>query len=257
MRFGCCFSLMDEDILLLPRAGADYAETAFSALADLTPEQCWERSRQLAAEGVKVEVMNVMFPGSLRLTGEQADFSAVDRYLADTLEKAALFGVKRVVFGSGAARMVPDGFPKEQAFAQLTELCAEHIAPAFERRDMVCCIEPLNRGECNILNTCAEGFRLVRAVDRPGVKLLADLYHFDLEEEPLSSLADYRGSLAHAHIASAKNARRIPQEGDGEDYAAFLRALESAGCGQVSLEGDMAGGMPQIASSLLYLRSLL
>lgn len=257
MRFGCCFSLLDDDILLLPQAGAEYVETAFSDLEALTPQQCWERSRILAASGVSVKVMNVMFPGSLRLTGEQVDYDKIDRYLEQGLEKAKLFGVEKVVFGSGAARMVPTGFSHEEAFSQLIRLCRSHIAPAFRQRDMICCIEPLNRGECNIINSCAQGFRLAEAVGEPSIRLLVDLYHFDLEKEPLASLTEYGNYLAHAHIASAKNNRLIPQDGDGEDYPTFFRALQSAGyTGEISLEGHMSGGIRQIAASLAYLKSL-
>lgn len=256
MRFGCCFSLLDDDILLLGQAGADYAETAFSALAELTPEQAWERSRRLEAAGISVPVMNVMFPGGLPLTGDQVNYQKIDEYLDRTLEKAALFGVKKVVFGSGAARRVPEGFSREKAFEQLVTLCRDHISPAFEQRDMVCCIEPLQQGECNIVNTCSEGFRLAKAADRPGIRLLVDLYHFDLEREKLSSLGDYKGFLCHAHIASAKNSREIPQDGDGENYRAFFRALRQAGYdGEVSLEGTISGGLPEIAASISYLKS--
>lgn len=40
---------------------------------------------------------------------------------------------------------------------------------------MVCCLEPLQRGECNILTSSQEAFQLVQAVGRPGVQLLVDL----------------------------------------------------------------------------------
>lgn len=257
MRFGCCVSLLDDTVLRLPQAGADYAETGFSTLRDLSLAQCRERAQALEEAGVPVPVMNLLFPGDLALTGSRADLPAVEDYLDQGLEKAALFGVKKLVFGSGGARRVPEGFPKEAAWEQLLTLCREVIAPRMERRGMVCCIEPLNQGECNILNTCAEGFRLAREADRPGVRLLVDLYHFDLEGEPRSSLEQYRGYLCHAHIASAKNGRLIPLPGDGEDYREFFRHLAAAGYqGEVSLEGNMPGGLEQIKASLTYLRSL-
>lgn len=257
MRFGCCVSLLDDTVLRLPQAGADYAETGFSTLRDLSLAQCRERAQALEEAGVPVPVMNLLFPGDLALVGPRADLPAVEDYLDQGLEKAALFGVKKLVFGSGGARRVLDGFPKEAAWEQLLALCREVIAPRMERRGMVCCIEPLNQGECNILNTCAEGFRLAREADRPGVRLLVDLYHFDLEGEPRPSLEQYRGYLCHAHIASAKNGRLIPLPGDGEDYREFFRYLAAAGYqGEVSLEGNMPGGLEQIKASLTYLRSL-
>lgn len=258
MRFGCCVSLLDDTILRLPQAGADYAETGFSTLRDLSLAQCRERAQALEKAGVPVPVMNLLFPGDLALVGPGVDLPAVEDYLDQGLEKAALFGAKKLVFGSGGARRAPEGFPKEAAWEQLLALCREVIAPRMEQRGMVCCIEPLNQGECNILNTCAEGFRLAREADRPGVRLLVDLYHFDLEEEPRPSLEHYRGYLCHAHIASAKNGRLIPLPGDGEDYREFFRHLAAAGYqGEVSLEGNMPGGLEQIKASLTYLRALL
>ena len=257
MRFGCCVSLLDDTILRLPQAGADYAETGFSTLRDLSLAQCRERAQALEEAGVPVPVMNLLFPGDLALVGPRADLPAVEDYLDQGLEKAALFGVKKLVFGSGGARRVPEGFPKEAAWEQLLALCREAIAPRMEQRGMVCCIEPLNQGECNLLNTCREGFALVREVDRPSIRLLVDLYHFDLEGEARSSLLDYGPALAHAHIASAKNHRRPPLPGDGEDYGEFFSTLRKLGYqGRVSLEGDLSGGGEQIQASLAYLRGL-
>mgnify|MGYP000367406485 CR=1 FL=1 len=144
----------------------------------------------------------MLFPWDFRLTGPQADFSAVFSYLEENLPKAQALGVKVVVFGSGGARRVPEGFPQEEAFAQLVELCREHIAPAAAAHGITCCVEPLNQKETNILTTSGECFRLVEAVNHPNLQLLVDLYHFDLEGESLSALEGYRGRLGHCHIAS-------------------------------------------------------
>jgi D-psicose/D-tagatose/L-ribulose 3-epimerase len=257
MKLGCCTSLWEDQILELTDAGADYAEVSFSSLQDKTLEEVKTRASQLKAAGVHVEAMNVFFPGSLRLTGPQVDFTQVDRYLEENLPKAVALGTKVVVFGSGGSRRVPEDFPMEEAFSQLVTLCRDHIAPAVAAYGITCCVEPLNRRECNILNTSGECFRLVKAVDHPNFQLLVDLYHFDLEQEDLSSLSGYEGRLGHTHIASAKNERLIPLPGDGENYLAFFQTLKALGYqGRMSLEGSMPGGISQIAASLTYLREL-
>ena len=257
MKLGCCASLWEDMILKLPAAGADYAEAGFSSLMGKSLDQVRARAAQLEKAGVSLESMNVLFPGDFRLTGPQADFSAVDSYLEENLPKAQALGVKVVVFGSGGARRVPEGFPQEEAFAQLVELCRDHIAPAVEAQGMVCCLEPLQRGECNILTSSQEAFQLVQAVGRPGVQLLVDLFHFDLEQEPLSVISRYQGHLGHCHIASARNHRLLPQPWDGEDYLPFFQALQSIGyTGRLSLEGDTRGGLWQARSSLAYVKEL-
>ena len=241
MKLGCCASLWEDMILKLPAAGADYAEAGFSSLMGKSLDQVRARAAQLEKAGVSLESMNVLFPGDFRLTGPQADFSAVDSYLEENLPKAQALGVKVVGFGSGGARRVPEGFP-----------------PAAAAHGITCCVEPLNQKETNILTTSGECFRLVEAVNHPNLQLLVDLYHFDLEGESLSALVGYRGRLGHCHIASAQNSRLVPQPWDGQDYLPFFRALAAMGYeGRLSLEGDTRGGLPQIRSSLAYLRQLI
>ena len=203
MKLGCCASLWEDMILKLPAAGADYAEAGFSSLMGKSLDQVRARAAQLEKAGVSLESMNVLFPGDIRLTGPQADFSAVDSYLEENLPKAQALGVKVVVFGSGGARRVPEGFPQEEAFAQLVELCREHIAPAAAAHGITCCVEPLNQKETNILTTSGECFRLVEAVNHPNLQLLVDLYHFDLEGESLSALEGWATATSPAPRTAA------------------------------------------------------
>lgn len=257
MKFGCCTSLWDDTLLSLPAAGADYGEASFSSLADKSFDQVKARAKELKSAGVALEAMNVLFPGNLPLTGPKADFSQVDRYLEENLPKAALLGVKTLVFGSGGSRRVPEGFSKEEAFRQLVEVCREHIAPPVERAGMVCCVEPLWRGECNILNTTGEVGKLVREVNRTGLKMLVDLYHFHRQGEAYEDLLPNGAWIGHLHIASVQNDRHIPLPGDGEDYRGFFSLLHQLGYqGCLSLEGQITGGIPQISQSLTYLREL-
>lgn len=259
MKIGCCLPLFDDRILTLRELGVDYAEIGLAPLAERPLVEIRERGKALREAGVPCLAANLLFPGSMRLTGENADHEGARAYLAEALPKAALLGVRTVVFGSGGARAVPEGFPKERAWTQLRALCADVLGPAFAENGMVCCIEPLRSGECNILNTCAETARLLGEVDRPEVQLLVDLYHFDMEGEARSTLPEYRGLLRHAHIASAKNGRNMPQAEDGEDYASFFSALRAAGyAGNVSLEGNMGEPFAEtVRRSAAYLKTLV
>jgi sugar phosphate isomerase/epimerase len=71
--------------------------------------------------------------------------------------------VRILCFGSGGARRVPDGFSKDEAFAQLVAF-GTRIAPEAKAHGITVVIEPLRRQETNIINTAAEGFALVKAV---------------------------------------------------------------------------------------------
>lgn len=161
MKLGCCASLWEDMILKHARRWGGLRRSGLFLVVGKSLDQVRARAAQLEKAGVSLESMNVLFPGDFRLTGPQADFSAVDSYLEENLPKAQALGVKVVVFGSGGARHVPEGFPQEEAFAQLVELCREHIASAAAAHGITCCVEPLNRKETNILTTSGECFRLV------------------------------------------------------------------------------------------------
>ena len=83
-------------------------------------------------------------------------------------------------------------------------------------------IEPLNRAESNIANSVAEGVRFAEAVSRPEVKVLADFYHMDEENEPLDELVVNAGWLAHVHLADT--GRMSPGTGSLTRMIAFLRS---------------------------------
>lgn len=243
----------------LPRAarqaGFDYIEMPLATIAALDDAAFEEMRSRVAHTGLPCEVCNVLFPGSLRLTGDVVPVEEIDAYLAKALQRAARLGVQVVVFGSGTARNVPVGFPMEQAWLQLTamlrragELAAEHgIALA---------IEPLNRQECNILHTAAEGFTLAKLVNHPQVGLLIDSYHMAKEGEDPGIAVTARRYLRHIHVAAAEG-RTFPVEGD-ECLHSFFAALRRSGyAGRVSVEAGYSNFMADASRTLATLRALI
>ncbi len=259
MKIGVCLSVFDDKILRFHELGADYIETNMTQLSEHSFSEIEERAKLISSLGVECYSANCLFPGDIRLTGESVDYGRISEYIEDVFSKAEILGIKRVVFGSGKARSVPEGFPEDKARGQLTRLLGDIIAPTAEKRGIICCIEPLRHQETNVFNTCAEAAKLIREVNSNSVRLLVDLYHMDLEGEPRKVLLELGDILSHAHIASAKNARAIPQPGDGEDYGEFFSILKGIGYqGGISLEGgageDFCSG---VKSSIAYLRTVI
>src|SRR5947208_15197022 len=87
------------------------------------------------------------------LTGPTVDREQVRAYLEKSLALAESFGAKVIVFGSPAARTVPDGFPREQAWAQLVDFL-RLAGQVIETRGygMVIGIEALRTPETTIVN---------------------------------------------------------------------------------------------------------
>jgi sugar phosphate isomerase/epimerase len=83
--------------------------------------------------------------------------------------------------------------------------------------------EPLNRYETNLVNTLGDGSRLLRMLQTSNVRLLADLYHMNIEEsDSATSLALAGDDVGHIHFVDSN---RRPAGNGHIDYAPIASAL--------------------------------
>ena len=239
MKLGVC--AQPEAAAVLAAAGFDYMEV--NVVRDLQPELPDDAvAAQLTALRdlpLPAPVANVFLPGALKLTGAAVDLGAVERYVRTAFARAAAAGIEIIVFGSGAARRIPDGFDRARAWAQLVDF-GRLIGPLAVDHGVTIAVEPLNYAECNVLNTVAESAQYVRDVDHPGVRLLVDAYHWARNEEPADAIVAAGPLLVHAHIATYAN--RLAPGQEPCDFAPFFAALRNADyAGAVSVEarGDV------------------
>ncbi len=257
--FGVCLGFRDRTKMLqAKKAGIDYFEFGFSSLSTAEDSELNELKSFLIDENMICPTSNGMFPGEMSLIGNKADFSLIDEYLDKTSERFSALGGDTVVFGSGKARRCPDNYSYDKATEDLIRLCTEHIAPYMKKYSLTCVIEPLRNTECNMINTAKRGYEICKTVNKPEVKLLIDLYHFDAEKELRSTIHDYSDLLAHIHIASATNNRFYPTADDGTDYKEFFDILRKAGYKEkrISLEGACNDFEKEINTSLNFLKTL-
>ncbi|MCE7983486.1 MAG: sugar phosphate isomerase/epimerase [Caldilinea sp. CFX5] len=232
MRFGCCCSI--EQAAVAQAAGFDYIETTVvSLLPEATEPFFAPLLETYQAAPMPVRACNVFLPGDLKIVGPAVDWVRVDAYVRTALRRVKLVGADLVVFGSGKARMAPADFARSTAEDQLVDFL-QLVAEVATAHAMTVVIEPLNRKESNILNSVDEAVALAQRVNRPAIRVLADFYHMDEEQEPLQHLLDYKDWLAHIHVADT--GRRAPGMGS-YPYPEFVSLLEQAGYdGMVSIE---------------------
>ena len=238
----------------LAALGYDYIELSLRDLAALTEPALADLARRLERAGLPCEACNNFFPPEIRLTGPTADLAVAVGYARAALARAARLGVKIVVFGSSGARNVPAGFPLDAAWAQLRVLLVA-LGPIAEAHGITIVIEHLNRGESNILNSIAEGWRMAQEVAHPRIRVLADAYHVRQEHEDPAILAMVTPPVAHVHVA--QRAERVFPAGDDAELAAFFRQLRAADYSQrVSIEGYSKDFTADAARALLVCREL-
>ncbi|WP_025763056.1 sugar phosphate isomerase/epimerase family protein [Dyadobacter tibetensis] len=176
----------------------------------------------------------VLLPAEMKTVGSDLKHEEALLRTELALKRAKECGSSYIVFGSGGARNIPEGFDRATALRQHIALC-RRMAPLAEKYGVTIAIEPLNKGETNFINSLAEGVEIVKAVNSPKVKLLCDIYHMLVEEEPASEIIRFGQHIVHCHIAE-KEARTPPGE-KGDNFRPYLSALKQIGYqGGLSIE---------------------
>jgi len=237
-------------------AGYDYFEWSVGAL--LKPRESKEAFHE-SLEAVRnaplpCPVLNCFIPEDLKITGPDADLRALEQYATVTLRRAEEAGVEVIVFGSGGSRRIPDGFDRQAALRQIVDFC-RMLAPIARRYGVTVAIEPLNRADCNVLNTVGECAAIVREVDHPSLRLLVDSYHWAKDNDSLQDIATHGDLLSHVHIATVPN--RLPPGAERCELAPFFEALREAGYhGRASIEAKIPDPMHDLTIALFIMTSL-
>jgi sugar phosphate isomerase/epimerase len=95
--------------------------------------------------------------------------------------------------------------------------------------------EPLNRYETNLITSLGEGVALLQQLKTKNVKLLADLFHLNIEEVDIAAAIRHAaGDVGHVHLADSN---RRPATCGHTDFASIAHALaEISYGGYVSAE---------------------
>ena len=218
---GYCTPL--KNVAAAKAAGFDYAELATTEVAALSDGDFTAAAATLGSLGLPTPVSNLFLPATLKVTGPEVDTAAQSGYVAKAFERVARLGVHIVVFGSGGARRVPDGFDRDAAIGQLVDF-GRRIAPLARARDITVAVEPLRREETNIVNSAAEGLQLVEAVGDPAFQLMVDFFHLASEHENPDIIVRARERVRHVHMANP-NGRVFPLAWSEFAYEPFFAAL--------------------------------
>ena len=220
----------------LQAAGADFVEENVQSF--LLPEQP-DFSFQPAA--LPVRRANCFLPAALKCVGPVVDMARLLRYASVAFQRAHQAGIDIIVFGSGGARQIPDGLSKSIAEQQFAMLLRE-LGPLAANQGVAVVIEPLNRMECNFINSVPEAAALVAACNHPNIQLLADFYHMLRDDQSPDDIRRHGARLRHVHLAEQAN--RTPPGVAGDDFRPFLKALAQVNYrGAISIEANW-GDLP-------------
>ena len=251
MKIGFCANI--DRIGEAAAAGYDYIELSVSAAAAWTEEEYRRNLAALKASGIPAPSYNVLFPGEIKLLSPETQDGEIIAYLRRAFARVREMGGKTVVFGSGRSRKRPEDMPYDAAFRRLAEV-ARLIGETAAGYGLTIVIEPLNRGETNMINSVAEGACLRAAVNLPNVQLLADYYHVAVEGEDPADLARV-GGIAHCHIAT-QIGREAPLQAEDGFSKLFAAMKQTDYQGLISVEGKCGDLLKDGPATVALLKKL-
>jgi len=212
----------------LPTAFEKAAKLKFDAI-EIFPPSADAAPKDLVAALMKKHNLKVASMGTgggwvkhkLALTSNDAQIRTHARdFIRSIIQVAGNVGAPAVV-GSMQGRW-GDGVDRETAMSRLIEALSD-LGNYAEQFGVPLIYEPLNRYETNMACTLADGAALLAKLSTKNVKLLADLYHMNIEETDLAESIRTAGSaIGHVHLADSN---RRPAGGGHTDFAKIASAL--------------------------------
>jgi D-psicose/D-tagatose/L-ribulose 3-epimerase len=158
----------------------------------------------LADLGLKPHVCGVFGPGR-DLTHPDASVRAGCRsYISECFRIAETLGAGFVAgpmySQCGKARQLPEDERQREwdlAASGLRGVCDEAAS-----RGLAIAIEPINRFETDLVNSTADGLRMVRDIGHPSAKLAIDSFHMTIEESDIGeAIRAAAGELIHVQVS--------------------------------------------------------
>ena len=154
------------------------------------------------------------------------------RFVQAVIDFAGGFGAPAII-GSMQGRW-GDGVSKESALGWLGEAVAE-LGEHARQYGTALVYEPLNRYETNLVTTVSDGVRFLTAAGAGNARLLADLFHMNIEEADLPAALRSGGHhIGHVHFVDSN---RRPAGMGHTDFGPIIAALREVGyAGYLSAE---------------------
>ncbi|GAA4462620.1 sugar phosphate isomerase/epimerase [Nibrella saemangeumensis] len=153
-------------------------------------------------------------------------------FIQDMISFGAQVGAPAII-GSMQGNVVA-GVEREQAINWLVE-GLNTLGDYAERKGVPLIYEPLNRYETNLINRLDDGVALLKNLSTRNVKLLADLFHMNIEEASIpDSIRSAGAAIGHVHFADSN---RRPIGGGHTAMEGIAEAMRDIGyTGYISAE---------------------
>jgi len=236
MKFGVCCSIKNQArILKLQELGFDYFDVSFKMMVRLTEEEFANALDFVKGIQFPCIATNCLLESSYNIASGDYDIEELNTFLETGFKRVAELGVRYVVFGSGGARSISKDMNYDEGYQRIVEFTRK-IAKIADGYGITIAIEPLQKLECNIVNTVSEGVKLAKDSGCNNVKGHADYFHMS-RGDSIENLLELNNQIAYSHISNTAITRGFPKKSKKYDYKPFIDALKKIGCEYCSIEG--------------------
>lgn len=154
------------------------------------------------------------------------------RFVEKMIDFGAEFGAPAII---GSMQGKWGGEVTREAALELLRQALNELGSHAAEKNVNLIYEPLNRYETNLINTMADGVAFLKTCDRDNVKLLADLFHMNIEETCMAeAIRDGEGHIGHYHFVDST---RRPCGHGHMVYGPIVEAIKASGYdGYISAE---------------------
>jgi sugar phosphate isomerase/epimerase len=253
MRIGCWTTLENPGRIV--DAGFEYIECP---VATLVPTQGEAEFRpvlkEIEASPLPLLAFNLFIPPEIKIVGPAVDVARLRAYARTALERIHATGARLLVFGSGPARTIPEGFSRARAEEQFVEFC-RFVGDVAARNDVLVGIESIQRkGGNNFVTTFEESVQMARKAGSPALRAMADVGQMEPENEPWSHLSQYAEWITHVHLTDTE--RKAPGFGSLAWTEAFGELHKAGYDGTMSWECRWDDFGAQAATSIRFVRDM-
>ncbi len=242
--YAWCSQWSNETLGLIDRVkglGMDFIEIPLMCLETFDAKAVKAR---LDSVGLEAVTSTVLLKGTDITSDDPAVRAKGLAYLKDCVAATAAIGGRSfsgVIYSqhvkAAASRPGPEVWERSaKALKEVAKFAAKH--------GVVIGLEPVNRYETYLLNTCAQARLLMDMIGEPNVRIHLDTYHMNIEEKSFYDATMLAGEdLIHYHLC--ENDRGIPGTGlvDWDGIFSALAEMDYKGFAALESFVDCTGNM--------------
>ncbi len=225
---------IEESVRKAARMGYDGVELALKTADDVEPARI---KNLLADHGLAcpcISTGQVFAALNLYFTiKDRAKRQETLRIFKGLIDLAA--GLEAMVNIGRARGFIDAGESRSNAEERFGEIALELVSYATPKR-VGLVLEPVNRYEINFINSVEEGVLFLRKLKSPGMTIMADLFHMNIEDRSIAGvLQQYSNDISYIHFADSN--RLAPGQGHIDFRSVFstLKKVGYAGWGTVEI----------------------